>query len=346
MKPMDYRTSGVDIDEGERAVSMMKEAVRSTFGRRVLSDLGHFGGLFSAGFPEMSEPVLVASTDGVGTKLKVASMTGRWNTVGQDLVNHCVNDILVQGARPLFFMDYIACGKLSAVTVAEIVRGLAEACNENGCALLGGETAEMPGFYSEGDYDLAGTIVGIVERSRVLDGSDISPGDRILALPSTGLHTNGYSLAREVLFASAGMDPVDGHALLGGETVADALLRVHRSYLGPLGPLLDRGMVKGLAHITGGGIPGNLSRILPPGCGALITPGWEVPGLFRLIGELGGIATGEMRRAFNMGAGMLLVVGPGIVPSALELLEEQGESVFEAGEILKGDGVVFQDEQD
>ncbi len=346
MRGMDYRGSGVDIGEGERAVELMKDAVRRTFNPRVLSDLGQFGGLFSAVFTDMEEPVLAASTDGVGTKLKVASMTGRYGTVGQDLVNHCVNDILVQGAVPLFFMDYIACGKLSALTVAEIVTGLAKACEQNGCSLLGGETAEMPGFYSPGDYDVAGTIVGVVERSRVIDGSTIVPGDTIIGLSSSGLHTNGYSLARNVLFQTSGMSPDDEHALLEGDTVGDALLRIHRSYLAPLKPLLQGGLIKGLAHITGGGIPGNLSRILPSGCGALIDCGWEVPGIFRLIQELGNVDRDEMRKAFNMGAGMLIVVDSGNSENLSRLLASGGEKPFRAGMVISGYGVRFTDGPD
>ncbi|MBD3278459.1 MAG: phosphoribosylformylglycinamidine cyclo-ligase, partial [Candidatus Aegiribacteria sp.] len=261
MKGADYTSSGVDIAEGERSVELMKKAVRETFSPSVLSDLGQFGGLFRADFPDVSEPVLVASTDGVGTKLKVAAMTGRYDTVGRDLVNHCVNDILVQGARPLFFMDYIACGSLKAETVADIVTGLAAACKTNRCALLGGETAEMPGFYQKGDYDVAGTIVGLVDRSMILTGRDIRPGDRLIGLPSSGLHTNGYSLARRVIFEDAGVSTGDTHPLLEDMTVGEALLSVHRSYLDLLAPLLDRELVKGMAHITGGGIPGNLARI-------------------------------------------------------------------------------------
>ena len=335
----DYRASGVDIIEGGRSVELMKKAVRSTFTPSVLSDVGHFGGLFRADFPGFREPVLVASTDGVGTKLKVASMTGSYGTVGMDLVNHCVNDILVQGASPLFFMDYIACGRLDATVAAEIVGGLAEACAENGCALLGGETAEMPGFYSPGDYDVAGTIVGVVERDCIIDGSAVRPGMSVIGLSSTGLHTNGYSLARKVLFEDAGLTPEDSPVEFGGRTIGQVLLDVHRSYLAPLRPLLGAGLVKGMAHITGGGIPGNLSRILPEGCGAKLTGDWEVPAVFRLIRRLGGISPGEMSNAFNMGAGMLLVVEREEAGRVLLILEEAGEKPFTAGSIVPGDGV-------
>lgn len=343
MKPVDYRSSGVDIQEGEKAISLMKAQVRKTFTKNVLSDLGHFGGLFRADFSHMKEPVLVASTDGVGTKLKVASMAGSYGTVGSDLVNHCVNDILVQGASPLFFMDYIACGRLDARVAADIVSGLAAACSENGCVLLGGETAEMPGFYGEGDYDVAGTIVGLVEKELIIDGSGIEPGMVIIGLPSNGLHTNGYSLARKAIFETAGLSTSDTHPLLGTGTVGNALLAVHRSYLRVLEPLLREKLMKGIAHITGGGIPGNLPRILPEGSGALIRPQWKVPAIFELIRESGQVDISEMRKAFNMGAGMLLIVDEGDVDRAMELLRISQEEPFTAGEIIRGEGVVFKD---
>lgn len=339
MAPLDYRKSGVDIEEGNRAVSLMKAEVKKTFNDRVLSDLGHFGGLFRADFPGVKNPVLVASTDGVGTKLKVASMAGDYSTVGADLVNHCVNDILVQGASPLFFMDYIACGSLSAVKAAQIVTGMAGACIENRCALLGGETAEMPGFYSPGDYDVAGTIVGVVEESCVVDGSAVTTGHGIVGLPSTGLHTNGYSLARKVLLELCGLSLSDRPDELLGASVGEALLAVHRSYLGAVEPLLAQGLLTGMAHITGGGIPGNLVRILPEGLGAVIDGTWPVPPVFDLIADRGGITTGEMRLAFNMGAGFLLVTPePGRV---MHILEEIGEKPFLAGKIIPGHGVAF-----
>jgi phosphoribosylformylglycinamidine cyclo-ligase len=338
----DYRSSGVDIGEGGRAVELMRSAVRSTFTPRVLSDIGHFGGLFRADFHGMSEPVLTASTDGVGTKLKVAAMAGSYGTVGMDLVNHCVNDILVLGAEPLFFLDYIACGRLDASVAADIVSGLASACRENGCALLGGETAEMPGFYSPGDYDVAGTVVGVVERGRIVEGSSIRPGMSVVGLPSTGLHTNGYSLARKVLFEIAGLSPSDRPGALRGESVAGSLLAVHRSYLKAVQPLLRQGLVRGMAHITGGGIQGNLSRILPEGCGAVIRPDWPVPAIFGLIGELGAIDPGEMYQAFNMGAGMLLVCSAEDSPAVMNLLASAGEKPFTAGAIIEGSGVLME----
>ncbi len=339
MSGIDYRNSGVDIDEGLKAVDLMKKEVKKTFNKNVLSDLGHFGGLFNAEFPGMQQPVLVASMDGVGTKLKVASLMEDYSTVGRDLVNHCVNDILVQGAFPLFFLDYIACGKLDAAVAAQIVTGLAKACSENGCALLGGETAEMPGFYNTGDYDVAGTIVGSVDKSKIIDGSAVVPGHSIIGIPSNGLHTNGFSLARAVLFESAGLHVSDHHALLGEDTVGEALLKVHRSYLNQMKPLLDQDLVTGMAHITGGGVPGNLIRILPEGCGAVITPGWDVPPVFKLIKELGGISEKEMRRAFNLGAGFLVVTSQ--PEKVTELLLEAGERPFPAGEIVRGDSIEY-----
>ncbi len=337
--PGTYRESGVDLEEAGRAVSLIRESVRSTFDGRVLSDVGSFGGLFRPHLSGMENPVLAASTDGVGTKMKVASMTGRYGTVGRDLVNHCVNDILVQGAEPLFFLDYIACGRLSSGVVSELVEGLAAACRENGCALLGGETAEMPGFYAEGDYDLAGTVVGMVEHDRIVDGSGIRPGDAVIGLPSSGLHTNGYSLARRVLFETAGLRPEERPDDLGGESVADALLAVHRSYLAPVGELLGHRMVRGLAHVTGGGLAGNLSRVLPGGCGAVVERSWEEPPVFRLIRRLGEVDEAEMERVFNLGAGMLAVVPGEEADFALSVLREAGEAAFVAGRVVDGGGV-------
>jgi phosphoribosylformylglycinamidine cyclo-ligase len=265
----DYKASGVDIDAGNEAVRRIRSLARGTFTPGVLSDIGSFGGLFRLDRDRYQEPVLVSSADGVGTKLKVAFMTGRHGTVGADLVNHCVNDILVQGAEPLFFLDYLATGRLDPAVAEAVVGGIAGACRENGCALLGGETAEMPGFYADGEYDIAGFIVGIVERSRVIDGRSIVPGDVLIGLPSAGLHTNGYSLARRVLFESMGWT-ADTVVPELGATVGDALLAPHRSYLSAVRPLLPRQTLKGLAHITGGGITENLPRVLPEGCSAEI----------------------------------------------------------------------------
>src|SRR5215831_18899489 len=263
-KPTTYSDAGVDIDAATRATDKIKELARRTFNERTLSEIGSFGGMFDGAFPKLAQPVLVASADGVGTKLKIAFATGIHNTVGRDLVNHCVNDILVQGARPLFFLDYIATGKLSPQTVSDIVEGVAEGCRENGCVLLGGETAEMPGFYGEGEYDVAGFIVGVVDRERVIDGRRIVPGDVLLALPSVGLHTNGYSLARKLFFEIAGYN-VHTEIESLQVTVGEALLQPHKSYLRALEGLLDAGTIKGLAHITGGGLTDNIPRILPAG---------------------------------------------------------------------------------
>jgi phosphoribosylformylglycinamidine cyclo-ligase len=334
---MRYRDSGVDIDKANEATRAIARLVRNTWGSEVLSEIGHFGGLFEipGGY---KKPVLVSSMDGVGTKLLVARAAGKFDTVGQDLVNHCVNDILVQGARPLFFLDYVAAGKLDPAMVAEVVSGLATACRENSCALIGGETAEMPGLYQGSDFDLAGTIVGIVERERIIDGSGIVPGDLVLALPSNGLHTNGYSLARRVVFDALGLE-LATHVDALGSTVAEELLRVHRSYLKPVMEIAAKVAIKGLAHITGGGILENLPRVLPKGCAARIHRGaWPVLPIFDLLARGGDVVEGEMYRVFNMGAGMLIVVAAGDVtrvPARVDGLE-----VYRVGEIVAGSGGV------
>jgi phosphoribosylformylglycinamidine cyclo-ligase len=322
---MDYKASGVDIDAGNETVRRIRSLARGTFTPGVLSDIGSFGGLFRLDRDRYQEPVLVSSADGVGTKLKVAFMTGRHGTVGADLVNHCVNDILVQGAEPLFFLDYLATGRLDPAVAAEVVGGIAGACRENGCALLGGETAEMPGFYADGEYDIAGFIVGIVERSRVIDGRSIVPGDVLIGLPSAGLHTNGYSLARRVLFETTGWT-ADTVVPELGATLGDALLTPHLSYLPLVRPLLPRQTLKGLAHITGGGITENLPRVLPEGCGAEIDlRAWRVPALFQLLQERGQIPRDEMFRAFNMGIGLVLVCAPGETERIIKTLARNGE---------------------
>lgn len=300
-----YAQAGVDIDEMMTGLEAIKRMVRQTAVEGVLSHVGSFGGLFAS--PGRGD-VLVASTDGVGTKLNVATMAGRHDTVGQDLVNHCVNDILVQGARPLFFLDYLGTAKLSAAIFRNVVKGLCKACRENGCALLGGETAEMPGLYPAGEYDLVGTIVGTVPRRRIVTGEQIRRGDVIIGLPSTGLHTNGYSLARKVIFETAGLGVDD---ILPGtqRTVGDLLLAVHRSYLKPVQALLDVVPIKGMAHITGGGLIDNIPRILPADVNAVIdTASWRVPPLFRFIESNGGIDQDEMYRVFNMGIGYTLFI--------------------------------------
>jgi phosphoribosylformylglycinamidine cyclo-ligase len=317
---MDYKSSGVDIDAGHETVRRIKSLARATFTPGVLSEIGSFGGLFSLG-AAWRDPVLVSSADGVGTKLKLAFMTGRHDTIGVDLVNHCVNDILVQGAVPLFFLDYLATGRLSPDVAEQIVKGLARGCQDNGCALLGGETAEMPGFYAKGEYDVAGFIVGAVERAHLITGSAISVGDVLI-----GLHTNGYSLARHVVFDGLKLS-VDTHVPELGETVGEALLRPHRAYLAVIKPLLGTGMVKGMAHITGGGITDNLPRILPEGTTARVDRrSWRTPALFRWLGESGSVPEMDLRRALNMGIGLILVVAPTDVDAVQAALLSAGEA--------------------
>ena len=322
---MDYRQAGVDIDAGNETVRRIRSLARATFTPGVLSDIGSFGGLFRLDADAFREPVLVSSADGVGTKLKVAFMIGRHDTVGADLVNHCVNDILVQGARPLFFLDYLATGRLSPDIAEQVIAGVARGCRENGCALIGGETAEMPGFYGDGEYDIAGFVVGIVERDRIVDGRTIEPGDVLIGLPSTGLHTNGYSLARRVLFEHAGFKPGDFVPELG-TTIGGALLAPHRSYLRLMLPLLDAGLIKGMAHITGGGITDNLPRVLPDRCDAAIdAAAWEIPPIFTLLRSRGGIEITEMFRTFNMGIGLIAVCAAADRHEVLRRLAEAGE---------------------
>lgn len=324
-----YRQAGVDLEAGRRALRLMEAAVRSTYSPQVLAGHGSFGGMYDASrLASMDRPVLVASTDGVGTKTMVAARLGRWDTLGQDLVHHCLNDVLVQGARPLFFLDYVASARLDPEQVAVLVEGMAAACRRAGCVLLGGETAEMPGVYRPGQVDLVGTMVGVVEGGRRLEPRRwIRPGDLILGLPSSGLHTNGYSLARRVL---EGLDWSEPRADLG-TSIGEALLAVHTSYLEPVGQMLEQGTVHGLAHITGGGIAENLERILPPEVDAVIHKDrWVPPPLFALLAREGRLEEEEMFRVFNMGLGMLVVVPPGQLPP-------QGVVV---GEIVPGRGRV------
>lgn len=326
-----YSQSGVDIDAGKRAVDLMKSAVQATYGAEVLSDTSNFGGLYDASsFKSMDRPVLVASTDGVGTKTIVASKMNQWDGIGQDIVNHCINDILVQGAKPLFFLDYVASSKLNPEQIASIVNSMAEACKAAGCALLAGETAEMPGVYHEGAVDIAGTIVGVLEHSRLITGSQIQAGDVILALPSSGLHTNGFSLARSVL---AELDWTEVHPDLG-TSVGEALLVPHRCYLSEVESLWSAGIdVRGLAHLTGGGVIDNLPRILPEGLGAAINYGsWSILPIFELIQNLGDIDDVEMFRVFNMGMGMLVILPKEQVQTAQEILPES----YIVGEIVNG----------
>jgi len=346
---MDYRSSGVDIDAGNEVVRRIKRLAKSTHTPAVLSDIGSFGGLFRA--PEgMQEPVLVASADGVGTKLKVAFLTGKHDTIGQDLVNHCVNDILVQGAEPLFFLDYLATGRLSPDVAASIVEGIAIACRENGCALLGGETAEMPGFYQDGEYDLAGFIVGAVDKARIINGSRLTPGDALIGIPSSGLHTNGYSLARRIVFEHLALTASDVVPELQTDgqrvTVGDALLTPHRSYLPIIRPLLGTNTIKGMAHITGGGITDNLPRILPEGTSARIDrQAWEVPALFQWLVEAGHVPLEDAYRTFNMGIGLIVACAAADLERVLASLQAAGEHDARViGEIQRGDGtVVYRD---
>jgi phosphoribosylformylglycinamidine cyclo-ligase len=340
---MDYKQSGVDVDAGNVVVRRIRTLARSTFTTGVLSDIGSFGGLFSFDRSGIVDPVLVASADGVGTKLRVAFMAGVHGTVGMDLVNHCVNDILVQGAEPLFFLDYLATGRLEPDVAVQIVEGVAAACRENGCALLGGETAEMPGFYADGEYDLAGFIVGVVARARVIDGSRIQPGDVLIGLPSSGLHTNGYSLARRIAFEKAGLH-VDSRIPDLAVSIGEALLLPHRSYLKVIRPLLVTGTIKGMAHITGGGITDNLPRILPPGTYAAVDrSAWEAPPLFTWLGRTGSVPADEMFRAFNMGIGLILACAPEHAGTIVESLARNGEpGAVRIGDVRRGDaGVVY-----
>jgi len=339
-KPISYRDSGVDIDAATRATDRIKELARTTFNQRTLSEIGSFGGMFDGAFPNLAQPVLVASADGVGTKLKIAFATGIHNTVGRDLVNHCVNDILVQGARPLFFLDYIATGKLSTDVVASVIEGITDGCRSNGCVLLGGETAEMPGFYASGEYDIAGFIVGVVDREKIIDGKSIKAGDVLLALPSVGLHTNGYSLARKLFFDVAGHTPDTVLPELQ-MSVGEALLQTHLSYLRPLEALLDKGTIKGLAHITGGGLTDNIPRILPQGTAVKIQKGsWPVLPIYELMRAIGNVSDSEMYRTFNMGVGMVIVCAPENRQTIKDQLESTGEQCYEIGEVVEGNGEV------
>ncbi len=331
-KAVRYKDAGVDIDEADRAVDHIKHLARATFTRGVATDIGAFGAGFE--LKGWHKPVLVSSADGVGTKLKVAFAAGRHDTVGQDLVNHCVNDIGVLGAAPLFFLDYYATGKLDAEVARQVVSGLARACRENGCALIGGETAEMPGLYAAGEYDLAGFIVGAVERNRMLKGAAIQAGDVLLGLPSTGLHTNGYSLARKLLLEVAGYG-VKTYLPELGCTVGDELLKVHRSYLRPIQTLAADGLLKGAAHITGGGITGNTPRILPRGIAIEVnTAAWRIPPVFELLRRLGRIPDDDYRRTFNLGIGMILVVPKRKLARAKKALDRLGETCYEIGRVV------------
>jgi phosphoribosylformylglycinamidine cyclo-ligase len=342
-KEIGYKQAGVNIDEADRAVRAIRGMARKTFTSGVLTDIGSFGGGYL--LKGWKNPVLVSSADGVGTKLKLAFLTGRHDTVGEDLVNHCVNDIAVQGAVPLFFLDYFAVGKLDAAVAAKVVSGIARGCKANGCALIGGETAEMPGLYAEGEYDLAGFITGAVERQRMMTAASIRKGDTLIGLPSTGLHTNGYSLARKLLFEVAGHKP-DARIPAFAGTLADELLKVHRSYLKPIRALHEAEILKGAAHITGGGITDNTPRILPRGLGVEVDRNsWPVLPIFELLRETGNIPEADWRRTFNLGIGMILVVSPRDLSAVGSELKRLREKYFEIGRVVeaprKGPRVVY-----
>lgn len=328
-----YKEAGVNIDAGNETVRRIKKLVRATYTPQVLGDLGSFGGLYAFPRDQFASPVLVSSTDGVGTKLKVAFAMKRYDTVGYDLVNHCVNDILVQGAKPLFFLDYIGTGSLDPETAEAIVSGLARGCRENGAVLIGGETAEMPGIYGAGEFDLVGTIVGVVERERVITGATIRPGDMVLGLASLGLHTNGYSLARRICFERLGLQPgdrVDGLA----ESIGAELLQPHKSYFNEVYPLLEQGLVQGLAHITGGGFYDNIPRILPDDCGVEIHKGsWDMPPVFEFLQQAGEIPDEQAYRVFNMGIGMVIICRP----EAVKAIREQLPAVYQLGSVVGGE---------
>lgn len=333
-----YKDSGVDIDAGEELVHRIKKPVRSTFNKNVLADIGMFGAFYRASFKGIKKPILVSSVDGVGTKLKIAIAMNKHNTVGQDLVNHCVNDILVCGAKPLFFMDYYATGKLSPESAEQVILGFVKACKENNCALIGGETAEMPGMYPVGDYDIAGTIVGVVDETKMLNGKKVKKGDVLIGLPSTGLHTNGYSLARRVLLNkfswSTYIDELN-------KTVGEAMLAIHRSYQPAIHPLLQLPVGKaihGLSHITGGGIEGNTMRVVPKQLKLHIDwNAWERPAIFNLIQHVGNVPEQDMRRTFNLGVGLILIVESKIVDSVQAALKQKNEKPFVMGEIIRAE---------
>jgi phosphoribosylformylglycinamidine cyclo-ligase len=326
-----YKSAGVDINAGDEAVKQIKELARSTFNKNVLSDIGNFGAFYQPDLKNFKEPVFVSSVDGVGTKLKIAFQSGKHDTIGQDLVNHCVNDIAVCGAEPLYFMDYLALAKLDPKVLSSIIEGFSIACVQNNCALIGGETAEMPGFYQTGEYDIAGMIVGIVEKSKIIDGKNIEAGDILIGIPSNGLHTNGYSLARKVLLEKY---ELDSHVELLNKTLSDELLRIHKSYLKVIKNLKESVEAKGFSHITGGGIVGNTNRIIPDKLSLKIHWGnWEIPPIFKLIQETGEVSTEEMRQVFNMGIGLVVVVPRRQEELTLQIILESREHPLVLGEV-------------
>jgi phosphoribosylformylglycinamidine cyclo-ligase len=328
-----YKDAGVDIEAGEELVRRIRKDVRSTFTRNVLADIGAFGAFYRADFRSMRRPVLVSSIDGVGTKLRIAFAMNKHDTVGQDLVNHCVNDILVCGASPLYFLDYFATGQLAPSVAAQVISGFVHACKENACSLVGGETAEMPGFYSEGEYDIAGTIVGVVDERRIVDGKNVKRGDVLIALPSTGLHTNGYSLARAILLEQFRLDQYVDRL---GATLGETLMAVHRSYLKVVHPLLSTFRMHAMSHITGGGIEGNTMRVIPKGFRLNINwNAWERPVIFRIIQEAGNVPEEEMRKTFNLGVGLILIVPPADADRVLAVLKRKRERPFVMGEVVR-----------
>lgn len=334
---MKYADAGVDIEKADRAMGSIKSMVKETFNSNVMADFGNFGGLFSLANFKMEEPILVASVDGVGTKLKIGIDMGLYHCPGQDIVNHCIDDILVQGAFPLFFLDYYATGVLEEDALKGVIQGISTACKENNCALLGGETAEMPGFYKKGDFDLAGTIVGLVDKSKLIDGTRIAEGDVLIGLESTGLHTNGYSLARKVLLkeeGSSGKYALDDIPPGFTNSLGEALVKPHRSYLKPLLPLIDKKLINGMVHITGGGYPGNIPRVLPDNIGVSMQKNWDVPEVFKLIQSEGQVEEEEMYKTFNMGIGMILIVSPSDVDEVKEALKSSGENYHLIGKTV------------
>ena len=339
-KSMDYRRAGVNIDAANQVVRNIGKIVRETYSERVLRDIGSFGAMYSLDTSHMEEPVLVSSIDGVGTKLKIALLVQKYDTIGIDLVAHCVNDILVQGARPLFFLDYLACHNLDPDIVTDMIRGVARGCRYAGCALVGGEMAEMGDVYRDDEYDLAGTIVGVVDRKRIIDGTTIGEGDVVIGLASSGLHTNGFTLARRICFDMAGLECTD--EMPGtGRTAGDALLEPHRSYAKVIQLLMRIVTIKGMAHVTGGGITDNLPRVLPDGCGAEVELGsWETPAIFKFLHDAGNVDEAEMLHAFNMGIGYLVIVGEAQADKALDALTQACEDPKVIGRVVKGENKV------
>lgn len=331
-----YKAAGVDIEAGEEAVYRLKESVQSTYTPDVLTDVGSFGGMMRLDTTGMAQPVLVSSIDGVGTKVKIAGMMEKYDTIGMDIVNHCVNDILVQGSKPLFFLDYYATSKLRPEVAADVVKGMADACRAAGCALIGGEIAEMPGVYVEGEFDVAGCIVGIVDREKIIDGSKVQPGDAVIGLASSGLHTNGYSLVRKVLFEDNDYR-VDQYVPELGAVLGDVLLAPHRCYARPVLAVIEQYDVHAMAHLTGGGFYSNVPRVLPIDCQVSVERRyWGTPPIFQLIQDLGNIETTEMHRTFNMGIGMVLIVGKERAIEIVQKLQDEGETASIIGEVHKG----------